>query len=246
MPYVPLDLLDRIAALERQVRQLTGRAHTRPALNQIRGPVTVGDGGFFAAYEPGGSLIFGTGDWGNGRYGVSIRRAEGPIALDCGADNGDGMIRLRARDQTTIVMDDAYADGLLGRPWIPFPLYPTPYQAHDGTDDWRTAFVGRSPAQNAVLRLTLSTYTSDGGELRCKLKAGEGAEQTVDSWTATAGVWTDHTITQPLDGAVWGTSVRIEIEHRNTVTTGGIQTWLFSSYTRNTISDDEVPAAPSP
>jgi hypothetical protein len=246
MAAIPLDLLDRIRTLERQVRQLSGRANMRPALNRIRGPVAVGDGGFFAAYAPNGNLLFATGQWPNGRYGVSIRREGGPIALDSGADgSSDGMIRIRARDTTTIVMDDAYADRFLGRPWIPFPLHPTPYTTLDGTADWQFAFVGRYPAQNAVLVLSLSSWCSSGGQVRVNYAVGSGTPQTIDSWTATAGTWTSRTITHPLDGASWGSSILVQIEHRNSTSQGAIQTRLFTSYTRNTITPDEVPAPPT-
>ncbi|XXZ50873.1 hypothetical protein AAGT00_22780 [Streptomyces cavourensis] len=46
MAIIPTDLLDRIRALERQVRELMGSANTTPALNSIAGgEVVIGERG---------------------------------------------------------------------------------------------------------------------------------------------------------------------------------------------------------
>ncbi|GAU67692.1 hypothetical protein SSP35_05_02590 [Streptomyces sp. NBRC 110611] len=62
MAAIPLDLLDRIRTLERQVRELAGRAHMRPALNQINhGAVRIGEGGSLDVRAPNGTQVLGVG-----------------------------------------------------------------------------------------------------------------------------------------------------------------------------------------
>ena len=62
MAFVPQDVLDRIAALEREVRTLRGRAQMRPTLNQVlNGDVTIGEGGRLIVKDPDGTTVFATG-----------------------------------------------------------------------------------------------------------------------------------------------------------------------------------------
>ncbi|WKK26876.1 hypothetical protein QZH56_15520 [Streptomyces olivoreticuli] len=74
MAAVPLDLLDRLRELERQVRELAGRSQTRPAMDQVsKGNVRIGEGGSFGVFAPTGAQILGVGYWANGEGCSSLR-----------------------------------------------------------------------------------------------------------------------------------------------------------------------------
>lgn len=248
MPYVPQDVLDRIANLEREVRQLRGRAQIRPAMNQIvHGDVIIGEGGRLIAQAPDGTRIFMTGQTQEGDWAVGMARATGGTpALTVGDEEGASgqMIRTWSRAGGVIVMDDAFCDWMLGRPWLPFPMYPTALQGYEGGTSWNYAWVGRGPAQNAVAVIRFSTISTQGGQVRVNYVRGSSVT-TLGTWTIPSGsTWVDRTITQPLDGADWGEEVVFQIEHRNSVSGGVIETRVVASYTRNTFNADEVPSAP--
>lgn len=250
MAYVPQDLLDRVAALEREVRTLRGRAQMRPALNEIlNGDVRIGEGGRLIAEAANGNRVFMTGQDPEGDWAVGMARSvSGTAALTVGDEyNGSGagqMIRTWSRSGEVIVMDDAWCDWMLGRPWAPFPMYPTALQGYEGGTGWAFAWVGRGPAQNAVLVLKFSTISSNGGQVRVNYVRGSDS-RTLGTWTIPSGsTWVDRTIVQPLDGADFGEEVTIQIEHRNS-TAGAIETRVFASYTRNTFNAGEVPDPPA-
>lgn len=252
MAFVPQDLLDRVAALEREVRTLRGRAQMRPALNQIlNGDVRIGEGGRLICEAPGGTRIFMTGQDSEGDWAVGMARsADGSAALTVGDESQSGgagqMIRTWSRSGEVIMMDDAWCDWMLGRPWLPFPMHPTANQGMEGTTSWQFAWIGRFPAQNAVAVLRFSTISTAGGQVRVNYAPIGGTARTLGTWTIPSGsTWVDRTITQPLDDADWGDEVVFQIEHRNSASNGVIETRLFSAYTRNTFNADEVPTAPA-
>lgn len=251
MAYVPQDLLDRVAALEREVRTLRGRAQMRPALNEIlNGDVRIGEGGRLICEAPGGNRIFMTGQTVEGDWAVGLARSlNGTVALTVGdEDNNTGagqMIRTWSRSGEVIMMDDAFCDWMLGRPWLPFPMYPTALQGYEGGTSWNYAWIGRGPAQNAVAVLKFSTISTEGGQVRVNYARGSSVT-TLGTWTIPGNsTWVDRTITQPLDGADWGEEVVFQIEHRNSVSGGVIETRMFASYTRNTFNAGEVPDPPA-
>ncbi|MBI0295703.1 hypothetical protein JBE04_14820 [Streptomyces sp. PRKS01-29] len=252
MAYVPQDLLDRVAALEREVRTLRGRAQMRPALNEIlNGDVRIGEGGRLICEAENGNRVFMTGQDAEGDWAVGMARSvDGTPALTVGDEyNGSGagqMIRTWSRAGEVLMMDDAWADRFLGRPWLPFPLYPTALQGYEGGTSWNYAWVGRGPAQNAVAVIRFSTISTQGGQVRVNYVPPGGTARTLGTWTIPSGsTWVDRTITQPLDDADWGDDVVFQIEHRNSVSGGVIETRVFASYTRNTFSASEVPDAPA-
>jgi hypothetical protein len=251
MAAVPQDLLDRIRSLERQVRELTGRSQMRPALDKIlHGDITIGEGGQLFAETPGGQRTFIVGQTPQGDWGVGIGREDGTAALTVGDDINDDaqMIRIWNRDrgaQKVIVMDDAYSDRFLGRPWIPFPMYPTANAAMQGTTSWQYAWIGRMPAQNAVAVLNFSSIASAGGQARITYVAPGNSARLLETWTLPANTWVNKTFTVPLDDAEWGDAVLFQIEHRNSATTGAAETRMFGAYTRNTYNTDEAPDAPA-
>ena len=248
MPAIPQDVLDRIRALERAVRELTGRSQIRPALSEIlNGDVRIGEGGRLIAEAENGNVIFMTGQTSAGDWAVGMARETGEPALTVGDDvsTSGQMIRVWSRGGDVLVMDDAHAHRHLGRPWVPFPLHPTVYAAMESTTSFQLAHVGRYPAQNAVLELSLSSWCNAGGQVRVNYAVGGEEPQTIDQWSAAAGEWTSRSITYPLHRTVRGTSVLVQVEHRNTTSTNsGIQTRIFSSYTRNTFNADEAPDPP--
>ncbi|MFB6846199.1 hypothetical protein ACFCXS_15240 [Streptomyces sp. NPDC056373] len=128
MPYVPQDVLDRLAALERQVRQLAGRANIRPAMNQIlNGDVRIGEGGQLFVAAPGGvqHLLVGhlsTG-YGEREYGVVVRRRDGSLALSIwnGEDPDQPQVfRVKDAQGHDLLTEDVEKGGLY-RPWLPLP-----------------------------------------------------------------------------------------------------------------------------
>ncbi|MCO6747874.1 hypothetical protein KQH21_06765 [Streptomyces sp. IpFD-1.1] len=251
MAFVPQDVLDRIAALEREVRQLRGRAQMRPALNQVlNGDVTIGEGGRLIVQDPDGTAVFSTGQTpGIGDYYTLMRRDTGDLAFAIGANSFEDddapsqMVRTWSRDGSIILMDDYYSDEFLGRPWMPAQLHPTERQSYTGTS-YAAAWVGTTPAHNAVLYLRTSTYANaGGGQVRAVLTYG-GTETTLDEWDCPAGQWTSHTITHPLHGVRFLGSFSLSIDHRNKSTGQNCETRVWSAYTRNTFTEAEAPDPP--
>jgi hypothetical protein len=251
MAYVPQDVLDRIAALEREVRTLRGRAQMRPALNQVlNGDVTIGEGGRLIVKDPDGTNVFATGQTPTiGDYYTAMFRDDGDPALTVGAnsyaddDAPSQMVRMWDRNRNIIVMDDYYSDEFLGRPWMPVQLHPTERQSYDGTG-YDAAWVGTTPAHNAVLYLYMITYANTGGgQARVVISHG-GTETTIDEWDCPANKWTSRSITYPLDGLSFLSSFTTRIDHRNKSTGQNCATRLYSAYTRNTFTEDEAPDVP--
>lgn len=250
MAAVPTDILDRIRALEREVRELAGRSQTRPALNQIEhGNVTVGDGGQFTVTPPGrDAATFAVGQLDDGEYGTVLRRDDGTDALTVEGPEADrGTIRIWSRDTTAadriLVMDDKNSDRFLGRPWMPVPLHPTSTQTTKATA-WSYAWVGGAPAHNAVMVLRLSTRAPKGGEVRVSMLPPDGEPVVVDSWEIPAGGWTSYTIEHPLHEVPFLDYVGWSVEHHSKSGRAEIETRLFASYTRNTFTAAEAPKTP--
>ncbi|WP_405561928.1 hypothetical protein [Streptomyces sp. NBC_01180] len=243
MPFVPQDLLDRISTLEREVRQLRGRAQIRPALNEVNnGLVAIGEGGGLTVDAPGGARILGVGRFQNGNYGLSSARDDGSgLALTIGGNSADvkQMIRIQARGSgETIVMDDAYADGFLGRPSIPIPMQATSGQTSASTT-LSVAFTGASRLMNAVLYGSFETYTPAGVTADVQFSDSDGV---VDSWVASksGGGWTTHEFTKPVRQAFM-THVNYTLRHAVRTGSGSIMTNCLGCYTRNTFTADEAP-----
>ena len=131
MAYVPQDILDRIRALENEVRTLRGRAQIRPALNQVlNGDVAIGEGGTLTVRTPGGTEQFRVGDmeWPGGavrEFGAVIRREDGSTALalwnGSGTEGEPQVLRLLDARGHLIFAEDVTAGGLfrphLAQPW---------------------------------------------------------------------------------------------------------------------------------
>ncbi|WP_439676008.1 hypothetical protein [Embleya sp. MST-111070] len=251
MAAIPLDLLDRIRELERQVRELTGRAQMRPALNEIlHGDVKIGEGGQILVYPPGSTRpVFGVGQWSDGSWGMETRRQDGSLALTIegssyGEGDADGMVRLWNRDQVfgeVLVMDDAYSDRFLGRPWMPWGMYPVRMQST--TRDYELAWWGKSRVHNAVSVFEVWTLAAAGGRVRLTMAINGAERQTVKEWDVAANTWWGEFITHPMHGTQYLDVVEWNIEHQ--CPSGSVETRLISAYGRNTFSADEAPSPPT-
>ncbi|WP_435611772.1 hypothetical protein [Streptomyces sp. bgisy159] len=247
MAAIPLDILDRIRALEREVRTLTGRANIRPALDEITaGPVRIGEGGSLEVSAPDGTGIFGVGALWDGAYGVKIQRSDGSLAFNVGGSGeGSNMIRQFSREGDVILMDDYYCRRFLGRPWMPVPLYPTKQQGTEGTT-FQPGWVGGAPAHNAVMELHMSSIASaGGGQVRVSMIHPTDGTIEMTAYDVPANTWTSKTHTWPLHGVGHLDYVGWIIEHRVKVSGAGIETRVFSSFTRNTFTADEAPDPPA-
>ncbi|MFZ3569286.1 hypothetical protein ACNYS0_20250 [Streptomyces sp. BH034] len=241
---MPQDVLDRLAALEREVRQLRGRAQIRPALNQIlSGDVVIGEGGQLIAKTPGGIRTFVVGQTPEGDWGVGMGREDGTAALTVGDDvlSDAQMIRMWMRDteQTDriLVMDDAYSDRFLGRPSIPIPMQPTAGLSTSNTAQ-TTAWTGATRLMNAVLYASFETYTPSGVTADVQFEDNDGV---IDSWVAnTSNGWEFHEITVPVRGKFME-HVNYRLKHNVRSGTGSIRTNCLGVYTRNTFAPEEAP-----
>ncbi|MFJ7258757.1 hypothetical protein ACIQV2_01090 [Streptomyces globosus] len=251
MAAIPLDLLDRIRALEREVRTLAGRANIRPALDQIlHGDITIGEGGQLIAQTPEGTATFKVGQTPQGDWGVFIRRASGTRALTVGDDilEDDQMIRIWSRDKerpTPILMDDAFSDRFLGRPMLPIQLHPTERQ-NTALTTYQPAWWGSGPATHAVAELELFTYANTGGgQVKVTMQPEGGTAVTVAEYDCAPGQWTNKFIQQPMHDVEFMQWVTWTVEHRNKEPNRDVETRLYSALYRHTYTPDEAPRVPT-
>ncbi|WP_147447433.1 hypothetical protein [Streptomyces radicis] len=252
MANVPRDITDRLRRLETALRELSSAANTAPALDQILdGDVVIGDGGQLRAETPEGRRVFSVGQTPRDDWGVTLARQTGAAALTVGADpsaDNAQVIRLVTRDGSTVVADDARADGYLGLPILPIPWQPTPaWQTASKTTGGPVAWYAASVVQSPVFHLITETYapprTTAAITLECA--TGDGFE-VWENWTATGGddgAWAAHTVTRPMTGLPHGTPATWRLRHRVSQGSGRITTHVIGAYQRNTASADEVPAA---
>lgn len=252
MAAIPQDLLDRIAALERQVRQLTGRANIRPALNEINGgAVKIGEGGSLEVISPTGASAFRAGQWQeDGSYGTRLGRDDGTAAWTIGGSgtDTDNMVRMWSRDLASpttrvLIMDDAFSDRFLGRPWIPLPLHPTEHQSYTGTT-YDTAWSGSGRVWNAVAEISVTTYANTGGAQAKITSTHNGTETVLDEWDCPAGAWTNRTISAPMHGIEFMDHVQWAVSHRAKTAGQNVVTRLWRATGRNTVTVGETPTTP--
>ncbi|MEU9066193.1 hypothetical protein AB0E06_04570 [Streptomyces sp. NPDC048109] len=223
MAIIPTDLLDRVRALERQVRELMGSANTTPAQNQIMGgEVVIGEQGRLRVRTSGDEDLLYLGrvqpDRGEDRpqQGFVVRRDDGSLALTVWTAAPDTLpvqpVQVLDRRGNVVLADDA-ARGGLARPYVPYPL-PAPADAgrweSTGATEWTTLFKGPGIVQHPRLHCTVAVEGSAGAEVRLLV---DGV-QTGPAGTAGAGlVLTDRV---PAD---YGATVTFEIQAR--VAAGG-------------------------
>ncbi|NML50338.1 hypothetical protein HHL19_11770 [Streptomyces sp. R302] len=179
MAIIPTDLLDRIRALERQVRELMGSANTSPALNQISsGEVVIGDGGRLRVRTAGGEDLLYLGRVEPGRdentpqQGLVVRRDDGSLALTVWTGSPDTLpvqpVQILDRRGNVVVADDAAQRGL-ARPYIPYPL-PEPVDTtrwvSTGSTTWTTLYRGPGIVQHPRLHCRVAAEGTAGAEVR--------------------------------------------------------------------------------
>lgn len=257
MAAIPLDLLDRIRTLEQQVRELTGRAQTRPALDKVlHGDVTIGEGGRLLVQDPDGTNILATGQSAAGDWFVTLRRDNGTPALSIGANSYQGdeatnqMVRAYTRNGVPFLMDDYYTGEYLGRPSIPIPWQPTTTVSSTSTTPI-TAWLAATRVQCAVAYLTAEIWcpanASVTAEIECRTPGATGYE-TWQTWTFTAGAtgkWESFTLTRPMHGIAFFTHVTWRLRHHVSKGTGTVVTQVLGSYQRNTFTTAEIPDPPA-
>ncbi|MFF7295302.1 hypothetical protein [Streptomyces sp. NPDC008265] len=251
MAAVPLDLLDRVRALERRVRELAGRTQIRPALTEIEGgDIAIGQGGRILVKAPTGHPVFESGQTPGGDWGVRLARQDGSDALTVGYDPSatQQMVQLWSRDTAApdrvLVMDDAHADRFLGRPWIPLQLHPTARQTTTLTT-LDVAWAGAGPAIHAVAEIVLTTRAGTGGaQVKVTMRPQGGTPTVVADYDTPADVWTEHTITAPMHGIEYMQRVEWTVEHRAKSAGQAVETRLTSATGRNTFAADETPTDP--
>lgn len=183
MAAIPLDLLDRLRALERQVRALMGSANTRPAMDRVQGGnVVISDGGQLAVRdsegEKGAELlyigqspeVFPNRPDGRGQTGFMLRRDDGSVAMAVRTDAPDieprQSVKIFDGKSNAIVADDISGEGL-ARPYIP---YPQPIAANStrwettSSPDWTTLYRTEAIAQHPALHCLVEATA--GGEVR--------------------------------------------------------------------------------
>ncbi|MFH8345007.1 hypothetical protein [Streptomyces sp. NPDC018045] len=246
MAAIPLDLLDRIRALERQVRELSGRAQMRPALNTINhGTVTIGEGGQLRVQAPNGHDVFGTGQSPQGDWYVEMAREDGTPAVQVGNNTFDGddvrqMVRLRSRSGDVIVMDDYYADGYLGRPWVPVPMSSAAYVTGS---EWRTTHVGRIQAQHAVLAASWSVYAPPGTTAETRLMINRGGELSQLGEAVEAGgkeVFTTQRLTPGDHRLNLGDTATLVLQARRASGSGTGEAWCLGMWGVHTTTANEA------
>ncbi|MFB6618235.1 hypothetical protein ACIGFK_07570 [Streptomyces sp. NPDC085524] len=176
MPNIPQDVLDRISQLERQVKQLTGRANIRPALNQVlAGDVVVGEGGQLSVKSASGVEHFKIGhlgtNYGENEFGTIIRRRDNSLALSIW--NGDDkvnpqVLRLYDAKGNEIFAENIEQGGLhrphLAQPW--FDAQPVRWPKTESTS-FETLQEAHIETEHGKVRILAHKATvGDGGELR--------------------------------------------------------------------------------
>lgn len=192
MPHIPQDVLDRIASLERQVKQLAGRAQIRPALNQVlSGDVTIGEGGQLKVKAAGGIEHFRVGHLGtyyndeNGEtareFGTIIRRRDGSIALSIwnGQDaTNPQVMRIIDAKGNEIISENIERGGLF-RPHLAQPWYDAQPGRWPKTESWSWEVLQEAhiETEHGKVRVYAQKATvGDGGELRLVINDQEVAK----------------------------------------------------------------------
>ncbi|WP_405664984.1 hypothetical protein OG379_23215 [Streptomyces sp. NBC_01166] len=179
MAIIPTDLLDRIRALERQVRDLMGSANTTPALNRIMGgEVVIGDKGRLRVRTSGDEDLLYLGrvqpDRGKDdpQQGFVVRRDDGSLALTIWTAAPDTLpvqpVQVFDRRGNVVLADDAVHGGL-ARPYIPYPLPAPADAAHwesTGSTDWTTLYRGPGIVQHPRLHCAVAAEGGTGSEVR--------------------------------------------------------------------------------
>ncbi|WP_053649578.1 MULTISPECIES: hypothetical protein [unclassified Streptomyces] len=270
MPFVPQDLLDRISALEREVRQLRGRAQMRPRMDEIsNGRVVIAEGGSLEVLAPDGTGLFGVGAFstyfnhpdGSRQQGVIMQREDGTTAFSIRAfpdaelgGAGTQAVSIWDRSGHQVISDDTTSGRGIGSPALPVPFQPLP-PANEviETSSFVNCWFATIQAHNPVASLQLEFAAAPGATCEIKVQYRVASEA---NWTdiktdsvaapasATALVYKTAWYTFPLDRAEFEHVVFIRIQGRQKSGTGGVRVSCLGGFTRRTYGRDEIPEPP--
>lgn len=271
MAAIPQDLLDRVRSLERQVRELTGRAQMRPALNRISGGrVVIAEGGSLEVLAPDGTGLFGVGQFssyynhpdGSPQQGLIVQREDGTTALSVRAFpdsqlGGAGTQAVSIWDRTghQVLSDDTTSGRGLGSPALPLPFQPLRAGGEViESSTFQNCWFAGVQAHNPVASLQVEFGAAPGATAEVLVQyrlASQSAWTNVGSDTsstpssASGVVWKDTWFTFPLDGAQFEQLIFVRVQARQRSGSGGVVCLCLGGYTRRTYSRSEVPQPPS-
>lgn len=219
MAQVPLDILDRLRAVEDRLRAVEGRAQIRPALDQIlSGNVTVGDGGTLAVNNLAGGAQFYVGNIlpnhpdGSQQRGMIVYREDGSLALGIfTTDSHAQHLTLYDAHGNTILAEDVITGGL-ARPWLDIPMYPARYSDFLQTTSAVYATLWRGEVSCINPKLTVSgwfwTPPGSAGNVQV-LASGVPIGSPLAVSTGSVSQWT---IGPALHGVSIGSPLIVEIQ----------------------------------
>ncbi|MEV8055145.1 hypothetical protein AB0P37_01110 [Streptomyces antimycoticus] len=271
MAAIPQDILDRIRALERQVRELSGRAQMRPALNRIsNGHVTIAEGGSLEVLAPDGTGLFGVGQlgsfWnhpdGTPQQGVIMQREDGTTAFTIRASpsaqtGGAGTQAVSIWDRTghIVLGDDTTSGRGIGSPALPMPFQPLPAGGESITSStFQNCWFASIQAHNPVATVQLEFGAAPGSTCEIKVQyrlASESGWTDIDTDSVSAAssapnpVYKTAWYTFPLDRAEFEQLVFVRIQARQKSGTDGVRCNCLGGYTRRTYSPSDVPEPPA-
>ncbi|MDT0423512.1 hypothetical protein [Streptomyces evansiae] len=270
MAAVPQDLLDRVRALERQVRELTGRAQIRPALNRINhGRVTIAEGGSLEVLAPDGTGLFGVGQlgsyWnhpdGSPQQGLMMQREDGTTAFTIRASPTAGAggaltqaVSIWDRTGHIVMGDDTTSGRGIGSPALPMPFQKLPaggepIETSTFQNTWFASIQAHNPV--AVVQLEFAAAPGATAEVQVQYRLGSETNWTnVDTDTVSAAasasspVYKTTWFTWPLDRAEFEQAVFVRIQTRQKSGSGGALCNCLGGYTRRTYGPSEIPDPP--
>lgn len=271
MAAIPQDILDRIRALERQVRELSGRAQMRPALNRItNGRVTIAEGGSLEVLAPDGTGLFGVGQFnpfwnhpdGTPQQGAIMQREDGTTAFTIRASPsaqtggaGTQAVSIWDRNGHIVIGDDTTSGRGIGSPALPMPFQPLPAGGESITSSsFQNCWFASIQAHNPVATVQLEFAAAPGSTCEVKVQyrlASESGWTDIDTdsvsaaSSATNPVYKTAWYTFPLDRAEFEQLVFVRIQARQKSGTDGVLCNCLGGYTRRTYSTSDVPDPPA-
>jgi hypothetical protein len=239
MPALPEDIIDRLSAMERRLRQLSTAVNTRPPLTRIAGgTVEIGDGGQLKVLPPGGNQpVLEVGALTGEEFGIALRRQTGQLALKIWNSDGTSTslqpIRLYDPYSHEIVSDDINTGGL-ARPWLamlpPQDTAVTRWPQTTATT-WTTIARSYNVVWQPKMRLYAPTSVTSGstGEIRVLVNDTQWGA------TVTAGTSFDHTDFVAANfGTAFENLLKVEIQGQVTSGTGSVHAQPQLMYGRQT------------
>lgn len=228
-------LARRLADLEREVKEL--RATQRAAS-------TVVGTGRFRVQKPDGTTIVGIGIWPDGDYGTELRRDDGTLALAVSGSGTDvdDMCRIFSRSGSIIMMDDAFADGYLGRPWVPIPMTPGVTFTNAA---WATTHSGMWWRQHAVLDISVSVAAPAATTAEVRVMARLNGIDLVQIGTTVSATnqesfWQYRATATELDPSQHGSQVTLLVQTQRTSGAGTCTAYVHGMWGSNTYTAAEA------